>query len=415
MTALVLTPFTGGQAVELGNRTWLKKVLPVGEVAYKGRTLQFTRDYLGRLVEAFRARAYDQVPFQLADHANLHTNDPERTGGWVTDMELRDDGLYVTAEVNPKGEAVLTANPELGISARIVEDYDRSDGQFFPAAIQHVLGTLDPRIPGLGGWQAIEASSPVPDTVIDLSASSFAGEAPAAYPDAPPSGRTGTGMNLNAAQQARLEQLLSLPDDQFAALTGGPGAPGDDLGAGPAYEDDLSDADLDDLIAAAEALDSAGLLDEGEGPGFTPNYMPAGEPVAAGLSHEAQFAIDLANARAEENARELAVVTARLREEDYQAERRRLADLGVPGYITDLAKPLLQGAGHSVELANGRTVDAGAIMRRVLSEYAAQARLLDLGAELGSPMDEPEDEAAEAQAGSREELVSRIKAVTGLR
>ena len=36
-------------------------------------------------------------------------------------------------------------------------------------------------------------------------------------------------------------------------------------------------------------------------------------------------------------------------------------------------------------------VDAGAIMRRVLSEYARQARLLDLDVELGSPMDEPQD------------------------
>ena len=70
---------------------------------------------------------------------------------------------------------MLTANPKLGVSARIVEDYARSDGRHFPAAIQHVLGTLDPRIPGLGAWQAIEAASPVPDTVIDLSAATFAG------------------------------------------------------------------------------------------------------------------------------------------------------------------------------------------------------------------------------------------------
>ena len=32
-------------------------------------------------------------------------------------------------------------------------------------------------------------------------------------------------------------------------------------------------------------------------------------------------------------------------------------------------KPLLEGAGHAVELSNGKTVDAGAIMRRVLAEY----------------------------------------------
>jgi hypothetical protein len=137
--------------------------------------------------------------------------------------------------------------------------------------------------------------------------------------------------------------------------------------------------------------------------------------VGAGLSAEAQFSIDLANARAEETARELAVVTARLREEDYQAEKRRLADAGVPPYITELARPLLEGAGHAVELSNGKTVDAGAVMRRVLTEYARQARLLDLDVELGSPMDEPEDAATEQQATSREAVVTRFKSMTGLK
>ena len=178
MTAAVLTPFTAAEAVELGNRMWRKRVLPVGDVEYKGRLLHFTKDYLGQLVTAFQNRAYDQVPFQLADGANTHTNDPERTRGEITAMELGDDGLYVTAEVTEDGEKVLAANPRLGVSARIVEDYARSDGRHYPAAIQHVLGTLDPRIPGLGAWQVVEAASPVPDQVIDLSAAVFAGDEP---------------------------------------------------------------------------------------------------------------------------------------------------------------------------------------------------------------------------------------------
>jgi hypothetical protein len=133
------------------------------------------------------------------------------------------------------------------------------------------------------------------------------------------------------------------------------------------------------------------------------------------MSAEAQFAIDLANAKADETARELAVVTARLREEDFQGEKRRLADAGVPPYITELARPLLEGAGHAVELSNGKTVDAGAIMRRVLSEYARQARLLDLDVELGSPMDEPEDAGREDRTAEREDVISRFKSMTGLR
>lgn len=444
MTAAVLTPFTAGEAVELGNRVWRKRLLPVGEVDYKGRTLRFTRDYLGQIVTAFNDRAYDQVPFQLADSANTHTNDPERTRGEITGMELGDDGLYVTAELTPEGEKVLAANPKLGVSARIVEDYARSDGRFFKSAVQHVLGTLDPRIPGLGAWEAIEAASPEPEQVLDLSAESFTDTAPedraALTAEKQQENHAGDGADpeggapvadLTDQQKARLDKLLALPDDVLDALAAGGTVvtpeelaaltdPGEDEAEEGDSKDD-GDA-LAEEIAALSDEDLAALQAEFEAeqqtaePGFRPNYMPEGEPVGASLAHdEYQFAINMANARAEETARELAVVTARLREEDYQGEKRRLADLGVPPYITELAKPLLEGAGHAVELANGKTVDAGAVMRSVLTEFARQVKLLDLGAELGTPMDEPEDAGREEQARSRDDVVARFKQMTGLR
>jgi len=175
--ASVQAPYSWQPAVELGNRMWAKKVLPVGSVEYKGRQLHFTPDYLAGLVEAFRDGAYDQVPLQLADASNTHTNDPERTAGEITDLELRHDGLWCLAQLTERGERVLSENPRLGVSARIVEQYNRSDGQFYPAAIQHVLGTLDPRIPALGAWTPVEMSNEG-GMVIDLSQVSFAGDAP---------------------------------------------------------------------------------------------------------------------------------------------------------------------------------------------------------------------------------------------
>jgi hypothetical protein len=427
VTAAVLTPFTAGQAVELGNRLWRKKVLPVGDVEYKGRLLHFDLPYLKGLAGAFAAKAYDQVAFQLADAANTHTNDPERFRGDIVAMDAEDDGLWLTLKPTPAGDKVLKDNPNLGVSARIVEDYARSDGRHFPAAVQHVLGTLDPRIPGLGGWQAIEAASPVPDRLIDLSSATFTDLSD----DDTPAGQPGTDQegapvmadldNLTSEQRARLAQLLDLPDDTLDALAAGglvltpeelTALAGDGDGDSEGDDEDgladevaaLTDEELDQLQAEFEAAGEAG----------DDTYIPEGEPVAAGLSAEAQFSIDLANARAEETARELAVVTARLREEDFHAEKRRLADTGVPPYITELARPLLEGAGHAVELSNGNTVDAGAIMRRVLSEYARTARLLDLDVELGSPHDEPEDAGSGQQATARGDLVDRFKSMTGL-
>jgi len=222
---------------------------------------------------------------------------------------------------------------------------------------------------------------------------------------------------ITGEQQDLIARLLELPQDQLEALAAGglvltpdelaaiAGDPGDSEEPG----DGEDDGDLAAQIASMTDEDFAALQAEWEA------EQDQEETVAAGLSAEAQFAIDLATARQEETARELSVITARLREQDYEAEKRKLADLGVPPYITELARPLIEGSGRVVEMANGRSADAGQIMRKVLTEYAQQARLLDLDVELGSPMDEPEDAASEARDKSREDVVSRFKAATGLK
>ena len=238
--------------------------------------------------------------------------------------------------------------------------------------------------------------------------------------------------SLTDLEKQRLARLLALPDETLDALAAGgmvispeelealtaPGEASEGDGDGEGEGDLLSLRSTPDaLTRRAEADWTPPRLLDGE-PEPQPEHEPEGELVTTGLSAEAQFAIDLANARAEETAREMAVVTARLRAQDYEAEKRRLADLGVPPLIVDMARPLLEGAGRTVELANGQTADAGQIMRQVLTEYAAQARLLDLDVELGSPMDEPagvaDDAPAEQRASDRASTVSRFKSVTGL-
>jgi hypothetical protein len=399
--AALLTPWERGSAVELAGQVWKKRVLPVGEINYNGRTLRFSKDYNDGLAAAFTDRAYDQVSFQLADAHNTHTNDPERHRGTVVDMRSEPDGLWMYLQPTDRGQRVLKENPYLGVSARIVEQYARSDGKFYPAAIQHVLGTLDPRIPGLGAWQAIEAAN-TPALVIDLTSASYAGQENA-MPD------------LTPQQQANLSALLDMDPAALNRLIGGSGGtpPPAAPPAGDPGLDQLSDQELSDLIDAMSDDELAQLESE--------FYVETGAGAAAtGLTAEAQMQIDLANARADETERQLGVFAVEFDKQRFEGEKRSLAELGVPPYITELARPLLQGSGHSIDLAvpmagaDGRPVqrvDAGQVMRRVLSEYAKMAQMLDLSAETGSPFDEPD---TGQPASARDELIARAKTQMGI-
>ncbi|HEY2638430.1 MAG TPA: hypothetical protein VGI66_00915 [Streptosporangiaceae bacterium] len=368
-----------------------KKVLPVGDVEYQGRTLHFTPGYLKGLAESFSAGAYDQVPFQLADAQNTHTNDPERFRGQIVSMDAQPDGLWITLAPTSDGEKVILDNPKLGVSARIVEDYARSDGKFFPAAVQHVLGTLDPRIPGLGGWEAVEMSNRE-YTTIDLTGARFSGE-------------EGTDdMPLTDEQNVRLAKLLDIPPEKFEQLLAAVSAPElteaeiRDLMGEPAGDAVLTDAELEELVSAAVDLDASGQL---------------GVPVTAGLTAEAQMAIEMANARTEANAYHLSNIQRELDSSKFDAERNQfISDLGLTPVIMDLARPLLEGTGHVVDLSNGQSVDAGTVMRRVLIEVGKTVRMLDLGNEMGSAHDEPD------QGGQRMDnvrsIADRFKQQTGL-
>jgi uncharacterized protein YdbL (DUF1318 family) len=171
---LLLSPQDDGDAVALSNKTFRKRILPKATINYRGRKITFDAAYLADLANSFKDGAYDQVAFMMAPDNNSHTLDPERFRGEIKQVEVGDDGLYGIFSVTPEAAKVLEQNPKLGVSARILENYQRSDGKQFPRALQHVLGTLDPVIPGLGTWEEVALSNGVAvENVIDLSATSY--------------------------------------------------------------------------------------------------------------------------------------------------------------------------------------------------------------------------------------------------
>lgn len=165
-TALQL-PYVRQPARRVGGRTYLKQILPLADVEHPQRgTLSFTRERLRGLVDRFRARAFDMVPFVLASGpGHVGGDDPERVRGTVRDLELAGDGLYARIDASERGARLIDEHPNLPVSVRIAK---LPGGE----ALAHVLATLDPVARGMAAWRPVELSAGA--GVIDLSHGSFA-------------------------------------------------------------------------------------------------------------------------------------------------------------------------------------------------------------------------------------------------
>jgi hypothetical protein len=404
----ILTPFSRGKAVEVGKHLFRKKLLPVGRITYEGQEVRFDRPFLETLLSSWQSGAYDQVPLQFATADNKHNNLPERTRGQVVSMDLDHDGLYVTVSATDEGAKVIKDNPNLGVSARIVNGLKRADDKFFAGAIQHVLGTLDPQINQLGPWEAIEASRQEGEVVLDLSAVEYQEDGVA--------GRRGQPQ-LSDEELTRLRAFLddTPPGDVEDAVE----QPED---AEP--EDELSDEELADIIAAAgelEAGDGSAAPEGGEESEDLTDAEIAAlleepgalEQITASTDPATVRALELANAQLGTQREELDRVTTALDEGRYEQERAYFArEYGIPPYITDLARPVLEGDGHVIELSRGQgTADVGSIVRQVLLAVGEQVKMLDLSSELGS-VDGPDQDKSDFTA--REQMIKEFRAQTGV-
>lgn len=170
MSKAMYMPFNYG-SIDLatdGSNTFWKKLLPLnGEINYDGRKLRFTKYMLQNIVDSFRNKAYDQIPFQLATDRNEHNYDPERSRGEVADLRVTDDGLMGLFKLTNDGAKLIENNNNLGVSVSVKRNYERADGKKFPYALQHVLGTIDPKVTGLGPWKVAELSNSEPNEEVE--------------------------------------------------------------------------------------------------------------------------------------------------------------------------------------------------------------------------------------------------------
>lgn len=344
MTTATLTPIGQSATKKVGKRTYRKQILPKTSIHYAGRTLTFDDAYLTDLATSFQAGAYDQVPFVLADpNTNAHNMNPENFRGEVKGLEVLDDGLYAVVDFSEQGAALVDQNPNLGVSARIIEGLAKSDGRQFPRAIQHVLGTFDPKVTGLKSWETVDLSTE--DTqieVVDLTAATYEGTSSMTTPTQ----QTTTEPQTPAVPpEDQPLDLSGLSDDEFAAL----------LAAVPDDENEVVPDETGELKQRVE--------------------VPASTT-------------DLSVLQAQVNNDRAALQQMRkdAAQERWTVEREKHIAAGVPPFLVDLAAPVLSNPDTVViDLATSATpVNATQIIRDMLEKSKG---IVDLSEEKGHIVD----------------------------
>ena len=360
MSTSIMTPMTTPSDTDIrlsksGRVAFWKQILPKKSVDYTAKdgsrqTLNFDEKYLTDLAAA---TAVDKVGFLLADVNNSHTMDPERWRGEVVKMQVRDDGLYGKI-VFPSEEAAKAVmdNPSLGVSARIREGVQRSDGSTVPRGIIHVLGTLDPQISGMADWQTADLSQSG-DSVLDLTHEKY--EEPVMADkkktdEAKPLADY-TEAEINAMTEEELDDFLTEFVPEISSIV--------DSDEDDSDEDDSDDEDGD--RDAARTLVKTG----------------------ADMSKDHSQDIELANSRAAYATTRADEALRRLAAAEWESAESKYLAAGVPPHLLELAKPVLNRPDDMViDLSNSDEddVNVSAVVRGLLD---AAKGTIDLSNEEG--------------------------------
>lgn len=344
-TTALLTPYDKAASKKVGRRVYRKQILPLGSITYEGRKIKFDKQFLTDLATAFQERAYDQVPFVLADADNRHNMDPERFRGDIKTLELTADGLDAIIEVNKSGAKVLEDNPKLGVSARIIEGLAKADGRTFKRAINHVLGTMDPKVTGLRPWQAVDLSNEGDDIqVVDLTTATYE------------EGTQVTAPATKTKDQDKPLDLSGLSDEEFEALL-------------DAAEDLPDDKKVEDK-STTKTTDTTDTKPEvGDRPDATDPAVVEADPDADDDDDDDEpSGADLSVVLDTDTRDTVAQMRLDLATERFANERKELIRAGVPPFLLDLAEPILASPDAvTIDLSNSdKPVNATKIVRDLI-------------------------------------------------
>lgn len=337
MSLSISTPVLQNADFDLSGRdgklAFWKQILPMKSIHYTAKDgsrqrLDFDKEYLHDLANN---KAVDTLGFLLADKDNAHTMDPERWRGTVEQLEVREEGenpgLYGKI-VFPSYEAAKAVldNPDLGVSARIRENIQRSDGSTLSRGVIHVLGTLDPQVSGMSPWQATDLSTEQ-DDVLDLSDEEYEDMAEKKTTETPEVKALSdyTEEDIENMTGEELDAFLKEFVPDFGTYTGD-----ETEDESKVTTDEHEDEDHEALVGAGADM----------------SKQTGGQDIEL-----ANQAVAQANARAEEALRRVA-------EAEWTAESQAYLGKGVPPHALDLAKPVLCRADDMViDLSNTNEAD----------------------------------------------------------
>lgn len=382
--ATILTPIDLAVGQKVGRRRWWKQVLPVTTIDYEGRKINFDPAFHTDLSEAYKAKAFDQVPLVFANGDNQHNMDPRNFGGEVLDMSYRgpgkDQGTWALIEADEDTAKVIDRNPKLGVSARIRQGIAKADGRTFNRAIEHICLTMNPRVTGMSPWQAVDLSEGTDnEEVVDLTTTEY---------------QKGTDMARGStkAKTARPKiDLSALSDEQFQSLLDLSEAVRAGVEDDEVDPDDIEDDDLED---SGEGEDQDGGKPPKKKKAKTRITVEEDSTESGGDDKDEDDEDD------EDGDADLSDATAAQRSADHDTVRQMQIDLaeqrwsnerstfvraGVPPFLLDLAEPVLSSPdAFTIDLSDTETINAGDTIRKMLDGVKG---LIDMTPEIGHQID----------------------------
>lgn len=375
MTDAILTPFDLSDATHTGRRRFWKRILPKTEIEYKGQKVNFDDQFHTDLAESFRKGAYDQVPLVFADGNNQHNMDPRNFGGDILDIQHRTDGTYALIEADKEAHKAITRNPKLGVSARIVQGLQKADGRTFNRAVNHVLLTMNPRVSGLGPWQAVDLSEDADIEVVDLTASD--------YEEGSPMGKSTTQTGDKTKRSLPEIDLSALSDEEFQELL--------DFTATLPEVDPDADEEIDPDETEDLEAETARKVKKKSKTKITIDKESENDEDADDDDEDETDLSEVSTNR--ELAGTVRQMQIDLAESRWETERETLAAQGVPPFFLDLAEPVLsQPNAFTIDLSDGEEIDASDTIRQMLNGVKG---IMDFTPEIGHQIDLTADQVPE--------------------